>query len=62
MTYKENNKIAILKWRENNTEKYNEYMNNYIKTKYRAQKNSYRMKSYYLKREFEIFRRILLDL
>lgn len=60
--YKENNKKAILKWRESNTDKYNEYMNNYIKTKYRAKKNTYRMKTYYLKKEMDIFRKILLEL
>jgi len=59
--YKENNKKAIMKWRDANKDKYNEYLNTYKKERYREKQNVYRMRSYYLKGEFEIFRRILLN-
>jgi hypothetical protein len=58
--YKENNKKAIMKWRDANKEQYNAYLNKYKKEHYREKANNYRMKSYYVKREFEIFRKILL--
>ena len=58
--YKENNKKAIMKWRDANREQYNEYLKNYRKGDYREKVNIYRMKSYYLKKELEIFRKILL--
>jgi len=61
MTYKETNKKAIMKWRDANKEKYNDYLNAYKKEHYREKQAVYRMRSYYLKRELEIFRRILLN-
>lgn len=44
------NKKHIYKWREANKEKFLE------------KERKYRLRTYYLKREFEIFRKILLDI
>lgn len=58
--YKENNKKAIMKWRNANTQKYNEYLNAYKKEHCKEKSRIYRMRSYYLKKEMELFRKILL--
>ena len=59
--YDESKKKAIMKWRGDNKEKYNQYMNEYCKNKYRPKLNQYRMKYYYMQKELKLFLNILLE-
>jgi hypothetical protein len=62
--YTESQKKATYKWRETNKEDYMDYHNNYRREVWyvnNAEKiKTKRMETYYLKREFQIFRNILL--
>ena len=71
MTYNENRKLAIMKWRNSNKQVYNEYMISQMKiynANNKEQINSKRMDKYYATkiykdpflREAHIFRYILL--
>jgi hypothetical protein len=71
MTYNENSKIAIMKWRSNNKEMYNSYMTGQMKIYHSNNKekvNGRRMERYYASKVFKdpflmeakIFRYILL--
>jgi hypothetical protein len=64
MTYNESTKKAHYKWRANNIEQYRGYVNKGAKKYYlehRQESNEKALKRYYLKKELEIFRRILVD-
>ena len=64
MTYNENSKKAIDKWRLKNKEKYNSYMLTKVK-EYRINNNEHsnrlRMLRYYYHKEAAIFRNILIE-
>ena len=65
MTYNENIKKSIMKWREKNIDKNRAYIR--IKTReYRegnnAHTNMLELKRYYWRKEAKIFRNILIDL
>jgi hypothetical protein len=63
MTITENQKKAIYKWRNLNKEKLNELHRNYAKTYYSNNSKNISINSakrYIIKKEFEIFRNILL--
>jgi hypothetical protein len=56
-------KNNILKWRFNNRDKYNNYMNDYCKGYYQINAEKFREKRrnhYYYKKEAELFRKILI--
>ena len=60
--YNEKKKEIIYKSRAKHSDEYKQYMCLYMRTKYdRNKKNAERMRYYYLKRELEIFRKILID-
>ena len=53
-----------MKWRNSNTDKYNAYMNQYLKNYYEAHADTYRKKRmdrYYFEKECQIFRNILIS-
>jgi hypothetical protein len=63
MVYNQNTKIAHYKWRETHKEQYRNYVNKSAKKYYENNKDGEKLKSlkrYYLKKEFDIFRNILL--
>jgi hypothetical protein len=63
MVYNDNTKKAHYKWRQNNIEQYRDYVNKGAKKYYqnnRESSNEKALKRYYLKKELEIFRNILL--
>jgi hypothetical protein len=62
--YNKQTKTAIMKWRDTHKDDYNEYFTEYMREVY-YKKNSdkikeKRMKKYYLNKELETFRKILL--
>lgn len=63
MVYNENTKQSHYKWRENNIDQYREYIKKGAKKYYESNKVEQQLKSlkkYYLKKEMNIFRHILL--
>lgn len=60
MTYCESQKRASYKYRENNRDQYNDYMKEHIYKKYSNKIKAKRMGKYYLIKEMELFRQILL--
>lgn len=58
--YDEKMKIAVYKWRENNKEKYNDYMREVVYVRHSEIIKEKRMKKYYLEKELQRFRNILL--
>ena len=63
MVYNENTKLAHYKWRESNKDKYREWVNKSVKKHYQENKDSINKKTmarYYLKKEMEAFRMILI--
>lgn len=64
MTYNENIKQYIDKWRTSNREKYNNYCATQMKKQYEKNKeikNRKDLERYYLNKELKKFRNILLD-
>lgn len=62
--YNENSKKSIDKWRINNKEKYNEYCAIQMKKQYeknKEEKNKKDLGRYYLNKELQKFRNILLN-
>ena len=56
-------KNNILKWRNKNRDKYNDYMNNYSKGYYQINAETFKKKRryhYHYKKECDIFRKILM--
>ena len=71
MTYNESIKQSNYKWRENNREKFNEYMREYYKVnmldrnkisylKHNVKRREDRKNKYYVEKEFKKFLNILL--
>ena len=64
MTYNENSKLAIYKWRETHKEDHLKYARDYGRKRYGAIKGD-KIQSvlgrYYFKKELKIFLRILID-
>jgi len=58
--YNEKIKKSIMKWRDNHKEEYNTYMREHIYSKYSDKIKTKRMAKYYLEKELQIFRNILL--
>jgi hypothetical protein len=58
--YNEKIKKSIMKWRENHKDEYNDYMREHIYVKYSDKIKEKRMKKYYLEKELQIFRNILI--
>jgi len=64
MVYNEDAKMAHYRWRQTHMDQYREYVNKSAKKYYQNNKEKANQKSlgrYYLKKEWEIFRHILLD-
>ena len=64
ISYTKQQKNAIMKWRKSNIEKYNAYMNNYLKDYYETHADTYRKKRmdrYYFEKECQTFRNILIS-
>jgi hypothetical protein len=64
MTYNENIKQSIYKWRENHKEEHLKYSRDYERKRYeivREQKIQKVLGRYYFKKECKIFLRILID-
>lgn len=59
MTY-EQNKKAILKWRELHTDNYRDYQRKYAKEHYDEQIKTKKQQYYLIKKEFKAFLNILL--
>lgn len=63
MTYNNNIKKSIYKWRENNSTEFKDYMNSYMSDYYKTHSDYFKRKRrelYKFKKEAEIFRNILL--
>jgi hypothetical protein len=63
-SYTQCQKISIMKWRNSNTDKYNAYMNSYLKDYYETHADKYRKKRmdrYYFEKECQTFRNILIS-
>ena len=63
-SYTKCQKMSIMKWRNSNTDKYNAYMNYYLKDYYEKHVDKYRkkrMERYYFQKECQIFRSILIS-
>ena len=63
--YNETQKRAIMNWRSKNKDRYNELSRQAVKRSYEKNKEIKIQKTlgrYYLKKEFEIFRNILIDI
>lgn len=63
MVYNENTKQSHYKWRETHKDQYREYVNKSAKKYYESNKVEQQLKSlkkYYLRKEMNIFRHILL--
>jgi len=58
--YNEKIKQSIMKWRENHKQEYNTYMREQIYNKHSDKIKTKRMAKYYLEKELQIFRNILL--
>jgi hypothetical protein len=54
------NKTSIMKWRDNNKEVYNLYVNKYMTTVYAAKNNENKKRRYKFNKECERMRNILL--
>lgn len=62
--YTDKNRIACLKWRSKNREKYNAYCASLMKEQYeknKDKKKQYESYRYYMKQEMKIFLRILIE-
>jgi hypothetical protein len=57
--YNDKTKQAIMKWRENNKEEYNDYMREIVYSRHSDKIKEKRMKRYYFQKECKIFRDIL---
>jgi hypothetical protein len=58
--YNDKIKCCIYKWREENKDKYNDYMRDVVYVRHCEKIKAKRMNRYYLEKELKIFREILL--